>query len=58
MFFSYHLKKGNLPKDPTEGIEPIKFSKMLPGFINQSDIGSVLDFETEGFILIRDKLDT
>ncbi len=56
MFFSYHLKKGYVQKDPTDGIEPIKFSKMLPGFINQSDMGDVLDFESEGFILIRDKL--
>jgi integrase/recombinase XerC len=56
-FYDYFLRKSMINANPAEGIALPKLKKNLPGFINESSIDNLLDYNMfpPGFTGIRDR---
>ncbi|MFT6267497.1 MAG: integrase/recombinase XerC [Alphaproteobacteria bacterium] len=54
-FCRFLVKKKVLPNNPLDNIHSVKQSKPLPKYLNVDEVGSLLNFEGDDFLSLRDK---
>ncbi|MFT4653471.1 MAG: integrase/recombinase XerC [Patiriisocius sp.] len=54
-FCRFLVKKKVLPNNPLDNIHSVKQNKPLPKYLNVDEVGSLLNFEGDDFLSLRDK---